>query len=263
MNVLEINKLSFSYSDYKVISELDCKIGAGCLVALLGKNGCGKTTLFRCILGLLKAESGEIKINSTSVSDYSPSKLAAEITYIPQENYPVFNYRVFEVLVLGLISKLGVFSTPKEKDYEKAYKVLKDLDAEHLMEKRYKELSGGERQLVLIARSLLQGSKLLIMDEPTANLDYGNQIKILNYLKELSRKGYSIIFSTHNPEHALLYCDETIVMHDRKIIAQGSPKAVLSKELLKTVYGIDLILKTIDTDDWSYDIVLPDTMFFK
>lgn len=257
MSVLNIENLSFSYPSHSVISDLNCRLEKGRLVALLGKNGCGKTTLFRCILGLLRPQKGSIRIKEKSLLDYSVKELGNAIAYIPQEHYPIFNYRVFEVMMLGFASKLSVFSTPKDEDYKKALDVLRDLNVEYLMEKRYRELSGGERQIVLIARAVLQGASLMIMDEPTANLDYGNQIRIMKYIRNLANNGYTVLLSTHNPEYALLYCDETLVMHEKKIVAQGESREVLTQDLLKEIYDTDLILTNIMIDQRSYDIVLP------
>lgn len=257
MSMLNIRNLFFSYSDHPVITGLSCELEEGKLIALLGKNGCGKTTLFRCILGLLKNKTGEIVLNGKPIEEYSIKEMASVVAYIPQEHYPIFNYRVFEVMVLGLASGISVFSTPKEEDYQSALKVLEDLQVGYLMEKRYKELSGGERQIVLIARAILQGARFLIMDEPTANLDFGNQVKIMKYIKGLSRKGYTILLSTHNPEHALVYCDETLVMNNGMIEAQGPSKKVLTRELLQKIYDTDLILKEVEAENGSYLVLLP------
>lgn len=257
MSILSIKDLSFSYPGNPVISNLNCELEKGKLVALLGKNGCGKTTLFRCILGLLKNKTGDILLNKKPIENYSIREKAALISYIPQEHYPVFNYRVFEVMMLGLASEFSFFSTPKEKDYRRALNVLEELKVGYLMEKRYKELSGGERQIVLIARAVLQGAEFLMMDEPTANLDYGNQVKIMKYIRTLADRGYTVLLSTHNPEYALLYCDETWVMHKHKIEVQGVVKEVLTQEILKEIYDTDLILKEVQINDKEYFVLLP------
>lgn len=256
MSCLKIKDLSFSYETNEVLKDINLEIDNGVTVALLGANGCGKTTLFKCILNLLTPK-GEIYINDREIKEYSRRELSRAISYIPQEHYPVFNYRVYEVLLTGLAPNISVFSSPSDEDYFKAVEVLDSLGISFLAHKGYKHLSGGERQIVLIARAILQGANFLIMDEPTANLDYGNQIKIMEYISKLKENGTTVLLSTHNPEHALMYCDEIVVMSENHIISHKKGDNKLSDEILSKIYDTPLMIKEIDENNNKYKVILP------
>ena len=200
--MLEIHQLSFSYGSTEVLHSLSFSLGAGELICLVGPNGVGKSTLFKCILGILRSYSGEILLTGRSLRTLGETEIARSIAYIPQTHVPVYGFSVFQVVLMGACSAKGLFAQPSPRDEQTALHALKSLELQHLAERNYAELSGGERQLVLIARALAQGARLLVMDEPTANLDYGNQVRIMEHVAGLTAKGYSVLLSTHHPEHA-------------------------------------------------------------
>lgn len=236
---IEVRHLSFSYGDRQVLRDVSFSVGRGQLLSVLGPNGVGKSTLFRCILGLLRGYQGEIAVDGTPVSSLGARELARKVAYIPQSNYPAFQYSVFDMVLMGTTAQIKGFSTPGPRQEAAAREALERLDIGHLADRSYTRLSGGERQLVLIARALAQQSPVLLMDEPTANLDYGNQLRVLTKVRALADAGYTVIQSTHNPEQSYLFSHQILAMKDGQVIAHGAPGEVLDEALIQSLYGID------------------------
>ncbi|MDO5649402.1 MAG: ABC transporter ATP-binding protein [Gallicola sp.] len=244
---LKIEDLSFSYGKNHVLDGLSFELNRGVYCCLLGSNGVGKSTLFHLILKLNENYRGEIFLDGENIKQKSPKEMAEKIAYIPQSHAPIFDYQVKDVVLMSRASSTGLFSSPNKHSKKAMEESLDRVGIGHLADKIYTQISGGERQLVLIARALAQGSRIFIMDEPTSNLDYGNQIRILNTLRQLAREGYTILQSTHQPDHAFLYADRVIVLEKRNIIAEGLPKEVLTKEIIQNIYKINVeILSLFD-----------------
>ncbi|MCX6076504.1 MAG: ABC transporter ATP-binding protein [Campylobacterales bacterium] len=235
--VIDVKNLHFSYKKHQVLAGVDLKLYKGEIISLLGPNGCGKSTLIRLILKLLRG-NGEILINNKDIEKYSHKEIASRIAYIPQYNNTPFNYSVMEMVLMGRVSKLDYFASPSAHDFEIAKNALKKVGVEHLKEKAFGQLSGGQKQMVLLARAIAQEVDTFIMDEPVAGLDYGNQIRLLELIHELSKQGYTFLKTTHYPDHALLISSRVIVMNDGKIIANGTPDKVITKEMIQDVYSI-------------------------
>lgn len=244
--IMETKDLCFSYGETQILKHVDFKAYEGQLVALIGPNGAGKSTFFKCILKFLKDYDGQILLEGEDMKHMSRQQIAKKIAYIPQTTVPVFNYTVLDIVLMGLTGELRLLETPKEKHIAKAEKVLKDLGISHLRDRGFGRISGGERQLVLLARAIIQDAKLLIMDEPTANLDYGNQFRVMERIRGLVEEGYTVIISTHNPEHALLFAEKAFVLQDGEVRAAGPSKQVLTEELMRQIY--DLEVRLIDTE---------------
>ena len=254
--IVEVKNLNFKYGDRLVLDDISFTLERGKSLGLLGENGVGKSTLFKCILGFLTPDSGEILIDGVDINKLDLRERAKKVAYIPQSHHPSFNHDVLNVVEMGSNVRMSAFMTPGEEEREKAYELLKLLGIDHLAYRGYKEISGGERQLVLISRALMQEAKVLVMDEPTANLDYGNQIKVLRTCKELTELGYSIIQSTHHPEQAFMFFDEVLLMNKHKVLGQGRIDEVLTEENLKKIYDIDLkIVKFRDGDKNQYVLI--------
>ena len=236
---IEVKHLSFSYGKRQVLKDVSFSVGKGRLLSVLGPNGVGKSTLFRCILGLLHGFQGEITVDGVSVSALGARELARKVAYIPQSNYPAFQYSVFDMVLMGTTAQSRAFSPPGPKQEAAAREALERLDIGHLADRSYTRLSGGERQLVLIARALAQQSPVLLMDEPTANLDYGNQIRVLTKVRALADAGYTIVQSTHNPEQSYLFSHQILAMKDGQVLSHGTPDEVMNEDLIKALYGID------------------------
>ncbi|HWR19099.1 MAG TPA: ABC transporter ATP-binding protein [Clostridia bacterium] len=243
---LEVQDLSFAYANQQVLHEVNFSAEDGELLAVLGPNGVGKTTLFRCILGLRQAYTGSIFINGADARTLSARQLAHRIAYIPQTHGMAFNYSVLDVVLMGTTHSVGAMSVPKEIELNAANDALERMDIAALKHKNFSKLSGGEQQLVLIARALAQNAKTLLMDEPTASLDYGNQTLVLRQVRALADNGYTVLLSTHNPQHALWYADCVIGFVDGKILKFGPPHDVVDEALILKLYGVDV--KIIHTE---------------
>lgn len=254
---VKIQGLSFSYKDHKVLEDLSFCVGDGELVCVLGPNGVGKSTLFRCLLGIQKGYTGKIFIDERESSQIPPKDMAKYLAYIPQYSTPVFAYTVFQMVLMGTTAGMGLFSHPGKKQEKKALDALKLLGIEHLREKCINEISGGERQLVLIARAIAQNARILVMDEPTANLDYGNQVRVMQMIQKLARQGYSVVMSTHNPDQAFLYGSRVLVLKSGRILSQGPPGEALSEEILSKVYGVEVSIQMVPGKEQDYYLCVP------
>jgi len=235
---LYIKDLRFAYRKNDILKGVSLSADYGEFISLLGRNGAGKTTLFRCLLKFLTRYSGAIFVDGLDIKTMRARDIAKRIAYIPQTHTPVFNYDVLTVVLMGTNATMSSFASPKEKHIARARSALESLGIAGLAGCGYAEISGGERQLVLIARALVQRSKIFIMDEPTANLDYGNQITVLRKIRELSGQGYLVLLSTHNPEHALRYSGRVLVLKDGVIDSDGLPQTTLTPECIEKIYGL-------------------------
>lgn len=243
---VKVENLSFAYKKALVLNDISFEIESDTLLCVLGQNGAGKSTLFKCMLGVLKPKLGNIFIGDKNISNLSAKEISGMVAYIPQVHTPYFNYTVIDIVIMGMASKIGSFSVPKNKDYDRVREVLNYLNISDLEKRGYLDISGGERQLVLIARAMVQDAKILIMDEPTSNLDYGNQIRVMKRIQKLSKEGYIVILSTHNPQHSLMFCDKALVLKNGKILSYGNTKDTVNADILKQIYKIDINIKNVD-----------------
>ncbi len=243
-----VQHLSFSYKDRMILKDISFCVADGSITAVLGPNGAGKSTLFKCLLGLSASYEGKITINGESTAGIPPERLAKLVAYIPQSHDTAFNLSVFDMVLMGTTAGLRGFRMPSQKESEITCQALKRLGILSLKDRDYQKISGGERQLVLIARALAQQTKVLIMDEPTANLDYGNSLRVLDQMKSLARQGYTILFSTHSPDHVFLYADKVLALSEQKILAYGSPDETIVSDLIRRLYGIDVIIESLYGD---------------
>ena len=246
MSIL-VQDLNCHYGQTPVLQQIGFTAAAGELLAVLGPNGAGKSTLFRCMLGLLRYH-GSIQINGREASALTARELAAEIAYIPQSHSQTFNFSVFDMVLMGTTAQVGMLQAPGSKQYHQAEAALQKLNILPLAERGFEQISGGEAQLVLIARALAQGAKILIMDEPTASLDYGNALHVLRQIQSLTQDGYTVLFSTHNPDHALCYANQVLALQNGKIVAQGAARAVITAELLEQLYGVQASVESFQND---------------
>ncbi len=243
---LKAEELAFSYKNHEVLKNISFTMNSGETIAVLGKNGSGKTTLLKILLGFLKPSSGRIMIDGRNLREISCRERAERIAYIPQSSEAVYPFTVLETAVMGRAPAIGLFSKPEDEDYEKAGENLRLLGIYNLRDRSISKLSGGEKQLVLIARALTQNAELLLLDEPTSALDYSNQIMVLEKMEELRRKGYSVLFSTHNPEHAMMISSQLMLM-DSGTSSIHTASDLKDGRLLSELYGRKLFISEIDT----------------
>ncbi|MCL2146347.1 MAG: ABC transporter ATP-binding protein [Synergistaceae bacterium] len=225
---------------------MSCTADKGEVLCLVGPNGCGKTTLFRLMLGILQITGGQIRIDGRQIQSLKPSELANLVAYIPQSHTPVFSYTALDIAIMGRASHFSAFESPKPVDREAAFDALDRLNATHLANQKYTSLSGGQRQLVLIARAICQSAKLFIMDEPGANLDFTNQQLLTDTVSCLANDGYCVVMSTHNPEHPLAVGHKVMIMRDGRVAAFGKPLDVITPEVLEDVYGIEMDVVSVN-----------------
>lgn len=256
--ILSVREVSFGYRNHPVLQKVSFTLAPKDFLCLLGPNGVGKSTLFRCILGINTGYSGNIFLGNKNLRTLSTRELAEKIAYIPQYSTPVFGYTVFEMVLMGTAGAHSLFSSPGKAQKEAAHRAIERMGISHLSDRSIAEISGGERQLALIARALAQDADYLLMDEPTANLDYGNQIRVMQMISSLAQQGYGILLSTHNPEHALNYANRILVLKNGKVLSEGSPQTAVDRQILNEAYGVNVRIHSIEQSDGSYLVCVPD-----
>lgn len=254
-DILRVENISFSYRKRQVLSGVDFSVKAGCFCALLGPNGSGKTTLLKCINQILCQDSGSILLDGQTASSLERKDIARLVAMVPQQTHLVFGFNVIDLVVMGRSSSLGTTGLPGRQDYNMAQAALEELEISHLTRRKFNELSGGERQLVLLARALCQNPRILLLDEPTSHLDFKNQFLILKKVRELTReRGLASIISIHDPNQAARYCDYVVMLKDGGILRQGSVQEVFQPISLAELYGMEVVVQRSSTGS---DFVLP------
>lgn len=245
--VLSMTDLKFGYiENCEVLKALSMQVEAGTITAILGPNGAGKTTLLHTILGLLKPQSGEIYLNDVPILNYSRRQLSQLIGLVPQAETIPFNFSVFEYVLLGRTPHMGIFNMPSRKDFQVVHQVLETLDLVRLRNRPLPELSGGERQMALVARALVQQPSVLLLDEPTSHLDLSNTGAILRILKDLVKTGVTVVFTTHDPQAAIYSADHLILMQQGKVLAAGGLDEIMTSEKLSQTYGTRVLVEEVN-----------------
>jgi iron complex transport system ATP-binding protein len=245
---VEVKDLCFSYGNRPILRNINFTARDGEFLSILGPNGVGKSTLFRCVLGLLRDWTGEIKIGGHDVKNLSIREMAKCVAYIPQTSVPAFNYSVHDIVLMGTTAGLGVVQIPKPQDIERADAALEKIGIAFLRDRCFHHLSGGEKQLVMIARALAQQSPVLMLDEPTASLDFGNQILVLSQARALASEGYTVIQTTHNPEQTYMFSDRILAIKGGSVLTEGTPRDVLDKDMMSELYGVDVEIASLYDD---------------
>jgi ABC-type cobalamin/Fe3+-siderophores transport system ATPase subunit len=238
VNGVEIIGLEFGYGrGGHRLTDVSLSVRETDVCTLLGPNGTGKTTLLRCVLGLLTPEHGTIRVCGTNIAELSARELARLVAYVPQTTTITFPFTTLDIAVMGRTPHLSMTATPSAADRRAALATLAGLGIDHLADRSFSGLSGGERQLTLIARALVQQAPVLILDEPTAALDYGNEVHLLRVVAELAATGRSVLMTTHQPDHAVTYATRPVLMRNGAIVADGSPEGVVTSDSLSELYG--------------------------
>jgi iron complex transport system ATP-binding protein len=243
--MITVSKATFSYGNGNVFENINLDINKGEIFCLFGPNGCGKSTLIQCILGILRLSSGSISLRGRDVSTLKPQEIAREVAYIPQMHEKPFPYKVIDIVLMGRAAYTGLFSIPSAEDRRIAEEVIEMVGLTQFSNRPYTQLSGGETQLVLVARALAQQTPILIMDEPTAHLDFRNELSFLETITRLVREiDKTIIMATHYPNHAVYFeGSETVseigLMNNQKIAVQGAPGSVLTEGNMAEVFNIE------------------------
>ncbi|MDT3768146.1 ABC transporter ATP-binding protein [Gleimia hominis] len=244
--IIQARELVCGYKPgHPIIGPISLGIKRGSITCIVGPNGIGKTTLFKTLLGLLKPLSGSFEVSGKDASQYSAKEFARKVAYVPQSHIPPFPFTVEDFVVMGTNPHLNELASPGEGEFEVARRALANMGISHLAKRDYTQISGGERQLVVIARGLAQQAELIMMDEPTASLDFGNQVLVLQRIQRLSESGYTIIFITHDPTQAFTVANEVVALGRNSFVQAGKPSDVLTETTLSDLYGVDVQVAAI------------------
>jgi iron complex transport system ATP-binding protein len=244
---LAVEDLSYGYPGRVVGQRLNFTMAAGEILCVLGRNGEGKSTLFKTILGLIVPHAGAVRVDGEPVSDWSPRRRALTFGYVPQNSSGgAFPFTVAELVLMGRTAHRGVFAAPSAADREAADQAITALGIEHLGEREWSQVSGGERQLAVLARALAQESRILVLDEPTASLDFGNQVRVLDAVRSLAEtRGLTVLLSTHHPEQAFACAHRVAVLAGGELLCIGAPAEVITTETLRACYTVDVAVLAV------------------
>lgn len=247
---ISIDSLSFAYPRHgHRLTDISLQIRQGEICCLLGPNGAGKTTLLRCLLKLLTPSAGSILVSGRNVAQLSSRQLARLVAYVPQNTSTPFPFTALDIAVMGRTPYIALSAEPSHGDHEIARAQLEELGIDHLADRQFTGLSGGERQLVLLARALVQGSPILVLDEPTSALDFGNEVLFLQIVSRLAAAGKTILMTTHQPSHALNHASRAVLMRDGTVFADGPADEVVTSKLLSDLYGVQIRVASVEADE--------------
>lgn len=243
--IYELRDLHFAYrpGTQEILRGLTLDLAEGELLSVLGRNGCGKSTLFGCMMGLLKPQKGTIRLCGELLNSLSARQIAKYIGYVPQSHTPTFEYSVFEFVLMGCASQVGLLSHPGATERRAADDAIERMGLRELRDRPYTELSGGERQQVTIARAIASHPRAILFDEPTSHLDFGNQIKVLKIIRNLAADGFAVIVTTHDPNQALLLGGQTALIDNGNSMEVGPSDQIITENRLQELYGTDLKLR--------------------
>jgi iron complex transport system ATP-binding protein len=254
--VLEASELGVGYPGHVVGSNLSLALRRGEVLALLGPNGCGKTTLLKTLLGLLPALGGAVQLQGRALAQWPLAERAREIAYVPQGQASTFGFTALEMVLMGRTAHQGLLARPTAQDRAIAHAALQRVGMAHLAGRSVHRISGGERQLVLIARALAQQPRAVLLDEPTASLDFGNQGLVMHAIRTLAGEGLAVLFTTHDPNQALRCADRAMLMREGRVLAEGAVAQVIESEGLRALYSAGVV--QVDDAAGGAPVFLPD-----
>ncbi|MDD3270146.1 MAG: ABC transporter ATP-binding protein [Syntrophomonadaceae bacterium] len=232
------------------------EVSRGEVFCILGANGCGKTTLLRCLSGSLYLHRGFVRLGKSDLRSMKPDAIVKKIGFIFQEHEIPFPYSVMEIVCMGRAPHLSLFGSPSNGDKEIAEEALSSIGMLHLKDKPYTQVSGGERQLILIARTLAQQPDIIMMDEPTSHLDFKNQIIILQIVNQLAQQGIDVLMTSHFPDHALLFSSRVALMKEGNFLNVGKPENVITNRTLEEIYGIGVNVISVNDPSTGKELKL-------
>lgn len=239
---LTLDNVSCGYTRQPVLREVTLSLDEGEFLCLLGPNGSGKTALLKTLAGILPPLAGEIRLDGRRWGDWPVRARAARLAYVPQAHAPLFAFRVLDVVAMGRTARWPLWAGPGASDWRAAETALAAVEMESFAERRYTELSGGERQMVLVARALAQEARFLVLDEPASSLDFGNQVRMLQTLRRLVREGFGVLMATHHPEHALRCATRVAVVGSGRLAPAQTPAEALTADRLESIYRVPFVV---------------------
>ncbi|MDD3315611.1 MAG: ABC transporter ATP-binding protein [Syntrophaceticus sp.] len=256
MEALTVEKLTFYYGTSCVLDEVSFSVSSGLICGLLGPNGSGKTTLLKCINGIYKPATGCVKVNNVALDQLDRQEIARKMSVVPQQTNSVFAFKVADMVVMGRSPTFEIWQAPSPSDRVDAVNLLKDLGIGHLAERRFNEISGGERQMVLLARAIFQNTQIMLLDEPTSHLDLKNQVKIIELVKSVTvERGITTIMTLHDPNLALYNCDEVVLLKSGRITGIGKTDQILIDENLSNIYELNV---NVEVTQRGKKVIIPE-----
>lgn len=250
--------LCFSYrSGPPILSGVGFSVEGGQVACLLGPNGAGKTTLIRCVVGLARPTGGTVLVEGEAIADMGAATRARRVAYVPQSADIPFEFSVLDVVATGRSAYVNFARTPSKRDWAVSVDALATVGVDHLARRSFNHISGGERQLVTIARALAQHAPVVVLDEPTSALDYGNQVRVLGIIRELASAGKAVLMASHAPNQALESADRVLMLKDGKLAAYGRPDEVISGSALTDLYGVPIDVVAVETRSVSRRVCVP------
>ena len=245
--MISVKNVTAAYTDETVIEDISFSLEKGRIMGLLGRNGCGKTTLFRCMNGLLKPREGSVILDGRDIGTLSQQEIARTAALVPQATATAFSLTVMDMILLGASCRLKAWQSPSAEMETEARKHADEVHIGNLLDNQFNELSGGEQQLVLIARALMQNTGILFLDEPTSHLDFTNRYMIMDMVEELAaEKNMTVVITAHDPNMILEYCTDVLMIKDKKRFAFGLVDEVMTEENLRALYGDCISLQNTD-----------------
>ncbi len=245
--IIQLEDISFTYETSPVLIDLTFSTGKKDFIGLIGPNGSGKSTLLKIMGAILKPDSGSIEFKGSPLSQFSKKLFAQSVSWIPQEHPMVFPFKVSEIVLMGRHPYLSRLSFESEEDFDITRRAMEITMTSQFADRYFNEISGGEKQRVMIASALAQSPELLLLDEPTSALDLKYQIQILSILKNLNANhDMTLVMAMHDLNLASRFCNRLILLNEGKIVRDGTPEEVLEKEILEQVYGIEVDLSSKD-----------------
>jgi iron complex transport system ATP-binding protein len=242
--LLSVHKLGFGYRKKQVLHDISFSIRKGAICGLLGPNASGKTTLLKCINGVLPAHQGETRVHGKNISGMSRQEIARLMAVVPQQMTLAFAFTALQMVIMGRAARMGRLSLPSGKDRADAQAALDELGIGELAHRPFNELSGGERQLVLLARAIFQDTPILLLDEPTSHLDFRNQFMIMDVVREMTKtKRLATIVSLHDPNLAARYCSQLVVLKQGRLHRHGASETVFDSETISDLYGMEVVVE--------------------
>jgi iron complex transport system ATP-binding protein len=251
MEMLAVEDLSFDYVTQPILRNIEFSVAPGTLCGLLGPNGSGKSTLFKCINGLLKPRQGRVCIGEQSIAHLSRPTIAGIMAVVPQQTTVAFAFSALQMVLMGRASRLSAMGRPSETDIRNAAAVLADLGISHLKNRAFNALSGGERQIVLLARALFQSPSILLLDEPTAHLDFKNQYRVMDIVQEMTRRhDLTTLITLHDPNLAVRYCRQLVMLKQGRVHRQGTTADVFEQQAIEALYDMNVSIQNASPGQW-------------
>ena len=260
------NNLEITDEGVVAVQDFNIDVADKEFIVLVGPSGCGKSTTLRMIAGLEEISGGELFIDGKQMNDVAPKDRDIAMVFQNYALYPhmtvyeniAFPLKLKKIAETDADGKTHLKKMPNDEIDRRVREAAEVLDITQFLDRKPKALSGGQRQRVAIGRAIVREPKVLLMDEPTANLDYGNQIRVMQMISSLAQQGYGILLSTHNPEHALNYANRILVLKDGKVLSEGSPQTAVDRQVLNEAYGVNVRIHSIEQSDGSYLVCVPD-----